>query len=137
MFESGRTRPAFSCKDGPRRHIQPDIKRLLEEKRFFFVEYKENGGTVRLSRVVFWSMQSDDIEEYVRPVWQQTYDSINTGKIDDLPKIEFNHVCHVRPHGTKKDVLPTPHNGPRIRSCFWLDWHYVQDQISIQQDVVK
>lgn len=111
----------------------PDIKRLLEEKRFLFVEYKKDGETARLNRVVFWFMPPNDIEEYVRPVWQQTVDSINTGKIDNFPKIRFNHVCHVRPHGTKKDVLPTPHNGLRIRSCFWLDWHYIQAQIAIHQ----
>jgi hypothetical protein len=108
----------------------PDIKRIFEEKRFLFVEYNQHAGTERLGRVVFWSMSTEDLENHVRPVWQKTFAAIDTGDFGNLPKISNSHICHVRPHGSKGDVLPTHQNTYEIRRSFWLDGRYIQDQIA-------
>lgn len=108
----------------------PQFKKILDETRFLFIEYKSDSTSERLNRVKFWSMPPEDIEAFVRPVWQKTYDSINTGELSNLPEIKFNHKCHVRPHGPADDKLPAPHNEDQIRRSFWLDKQYIQSQMA-------
>ena len=111
-------------------HEMPKFKRILEEQKFLFVVFKNDGETQTLHNVMFWSMAKDDIESFVRPVWQQTRDAISTGMLEMLPKTSFNHVCHVRPHGRNAaDTLPTPRNGEQPKKSFWLDRRYIQAQI--------
>ena len=74
----------------------PKFKQILEDRTFLFVVFKKEAETQVLDNVLFWSMPQEDIEQYVRPVWQQTFDCINTGTIDLLPKTSFNEVSHVR-----------------------------------------
>ena len=109
----------------------PKFKQILEDRTFLFVVFKKEAETQVLDNVLFWSMPQEDIEQYVRPVWQQTFDCINTGTIDLLPKTSFNEVSHVRPHGANKaDTFPTPHNGDQTKKSFWLDKRYIQSQIA-------
>lgn len=107
------------------------IKRTLEEQRFLFVTFEESGGVTRLSRVMFWSMPAEDIESYVKRVWELTREAITTGTLK-FPGITYNHVCHVRPHATKGETFPTPHNGNQTKRCFWLDRAYVAKQAGIR-----
>lgn len=112
----------------------PKIKRLFEEIRFLFVIYKKDTGAIRLSNVQFWSMPKDDIETYVRPVWERTFIAIQEGTLPVLPNSSFNEVCHVRPHARNRhDTFPTPYNGDQVKKCFWLDRRYIQNQISVAE----
>jgi len=116
--------------DGEQDENQPEIRRLFEDTRFLFVVYQKKQNVTRLVNVFFWSMPQEDIETYVRPVWQQTFDAIRGGTLQDLPKSSFNQVCHVRPHArNKRDTLPTPHNGEQVKKCFWLDRRYIQTKV--------
>lgn len=109
----------------------PDIKYRLESTKFLFIIFTKENGVERLGNVRFWSMEKPDIEEYVKPVWSRTYEAVNTGNLGNIPKIAFNHVCHVRPHAANKmDTYPTPHNGSQTKKSFWLDKRYIQSQIS-------
>ena len=117
--------------DGEQDEAMPGIQRLFEETRFLFVVYQRIDGVTRLANVLFWSMPKDDIEAFVRPVWEQTYKAVEGGTLPNLPKSSFNEVCHVRPHArNKEDTLPTPHNGEQVKKCFWLDRRYIQRQIA-------
>ena len=114
----------------------PRFKQILEDRTFLFVVFKKEGATQVLDDVLFWSMPQEHIERYVRPVWQQTFDCINDGTIDLLPKTSFNQVSHVRPHGrNKSDTFPTPHNGDQTKKSFWLDKRYIQSQIAKNKSV--
>jgi len=108
----------------------PRFKRHLEATRFLFVVYSNDGGMTTLNDVFFWSMLPEDIESFVRPVWQRTVDSILSGNLEALPGASFNEVCHVRPHAqNREDTWPTPRNGPQVKKSFWLDKKYIQKQI--------
>ena len=121
--------------DGEQDEDMPEIQRLFDETRFLFVVYQKKDGVTRLVNVLFWSMPKDDIEIFVRPVWEQTVAAIQEGTLPDLPKSSFNEVCHVRPHArNREDTLPTPHNGEQAKKCFWLDKRYIQRQIAVTSD---
>mgnify|MGYP001039935748 CR=1 FL=1 len=118
--------------DGDQDEDMPEIRRLLEETRFLFAVFKKDGSSVKLLKVLFWSMSKDDIEAFVRPVWEHTFDAIQKGTLPDLPKSSFNEVCHVRPHArNREDTLPTPKNGHQVKKCFWLDRRYIQSQLAM------
>lgn len=107
----------------------PTIKRTLLEQRFLFVVFEEAGGVSRLSNVRFWSMPEEDIERFVKSVWQRTRTAIQSGRLEGLPGSTFNYVCHIRQHAPTGATFPTPHNGVQARRCFWLDRRYIHDQI--------
>ena len=75
-------------------------------------------------------MPKDEIERYVRPVWQQTHDLVSIGVFDKFPKTSFNQICHVRPYGNTGEVFPTLRNGDQPKKSFWLDKRYIQAQIA-------
>jgi len=109
----------------------PEIQRVFEETRFLFLIFQKEIEGVRFKNAMFWSMPKDEIDAFVRPVWERTFSAINDGTLPDLPKQDFNRVCHIRPHAqNRKDTLPTPRNGDQVKKCFWLDRRYVQSQIS-------
>jgi len=116
--------------DGEQDEDMPEVQRLFEETRFLFVVYQKADGVIRLDNVFFWSMPPEDIETFVRPVWEKTVEAIVEGRMTELPKSSFNEVCHVRPHArNKKDTLPTPHNGEQVKKCFWLDRRYIETKV--------
>ena len=117
--------------DGEQDVDMPDIRRRFEETRFLFTVYQKKAQVTRLTDVLFWSMPKDDIEAFVRPVWELTFNSIDDGTLPNLPKGSYNRVCHVRPHArASDDTLPTPHNGEQVKKSFWLDRLYIQEQIA-------
>lgn len=117
--------------DGEQDEDMPEVQRLFEETRFLFVVFQRADGIIKLRKVLFWSMPTDDIESFVRPVWEETSKAIQNGTLPDLPKSSFNRVCHVRPHArNKQDTSPTLHNGEQVKKCFWLDKRYIQSQLA-------
>ena len=113
----------------------PRIKRLLEDTRFLFAVFQKSGADIRFKGVKFWSMPKPDIEGYVEPVWQMTYRCIEQGRIQDLPRITFNGVCHIRPHArNSNDTFPTPWNGEQVKRSFWLDKRYIRGHLDIVVD---
>jgi len=124
----------------------PEIKRLLTETQFAIPIWRQKEGLgrkgkllglerYRLEDIVFWRMPEQDIEKYVRPVWERTKWVIQNGEVDSKGFFEFtdstfNSVCHIRPHGRdNKDLLPTLRNGNQRKNCFWLDKKYLMQQI--------
>ena len=118
--------------DGDQDEDMSEIRRLFEETRFLFAVFKKDSGSVKLLKVLFWSMPKNDIETFVRPVWKLTFNAIQEGTLPNLPKSSFNEVCHVRPHArNREDTLPTPKNGHQVKKCFWLDRRYIQSQVAL------
>jgi DNA mismatch repair protein MutH len=133
----------------------------LVEKKFLFIFFKNDGNSYRLERVKFWNMPLKDRKE-VRKVWLNTKKIIQEGRIfkdfakdklgnirvskkgnpirlNNLPKINDNFVCHVRPHGSDStETFPLPVEDKILKvkeyskQCFWLKNTYVRDEIYLK-----
>lgn len=123
------------------------------EKKFLFIIYSittENTNKFKntpkeekqehliLSDIKLWSISDNDLEK-MENLWNETKKIIlngvefiitSKGKENNLPKINFNGVGHVRPHGKNSndiDILPT---GDTITSqCFWLNAEFIQKEL--------
>ena len=94
----------------------------------------------KFKKVKFWNMPTEDLEE-VRRVWERTVATINEGVVftqtahgvsNNLPKQSESRVAHVRPHGRNAaDKLPLPDGRMMTKQCFWLNGHYIAEQIKI------
>jgi DNA mismatch repair protein MutH len=132
----------------PREHISfPYFKpaELLQEKwetstlkaqltvRFFFVIYVEDEtGAYRLRATKFWAMPNQDIEHDVHAVWQETRKRLKLPNKSAMPGASFNKISHVRPHGRDgQDRIQVPAGWYLTKSCFWLDGHYIRDQLDL------
>lgn len=112
----------------------------LAPTKFLFVIFQENDtGELVFSRLQFWNIPDDDLEE-VRRVWERTVETIRNGVIlqqtasgikNNLPKQSESPVAHVRPHGRNAaDKLPLPDGRMMTKQCFWLNNSYIAKQIS-------
>ena len=118
----------------------------FEENRFLFMVFKALGirraQSDKLTDVFtdafLWNMPEEDIEQYVRPVWEELHrlmvdkQSLHYARgTNRIPGPSFNKVFHIRPKGqTNKDTVPLP-NGELIpKQAFWLDKHYIADIIT-------
>lgn len=87
-----------------------------------------------------WNMPSEDIERYVRPVWERVHELLvhktwlNYGIRNKnlLPGQSFNEVCHLRPHTSKgkdsgrpSDITILPSGETITKQGFWLDKRYI------------
>jgi len=134
-----------------------EIKELVE-KKFLFIFFKNESTNYFLEKIVFWNMPFKDRVE-VRKVWLKTKKIIQEGRIfkefaidksgnirhskkgnpirlNNLPKISENIVCHVRPHSKdSNDTFPLPIEDKILKEkkyskqCFWLSSNYVRDEI--------
>lgn len=123
-----------------------DIFKILYTTKFLFVIFKKKGNEYHLKDIVLWNMPYEDINNFVRPVFEHTKMIISKGEIisnfengrykTNFYGSNFNHVCHVRPHDaaginkTKKGLmLPVPDKKTGLTSytkyCFWLDKNYI------------
>lgn len=133
----------------------------IVEKKFLFIFFKNDGNSYRLEKVKFWNMPLTDRKE-VRKVWLKTKKIIQEGRIfkdfakdkhgnirvsikgnpirlNNLPKISDNLVCHVRPHGSDStETFPLPIEDKILKvkeyskQCFWLNNTYVKDEIYLK-----
>jgi DNA mismatch repair protein MutH len=134
----------------------------IVEKKFLFIFFKNDGTSYKLDKVKFWNMPLSDRNE-VRKVWLKTKKTIQEGgifnsyakdkfgnirvsikgnhiKLNNLPKMSENSVCHVRPHGrdsTETYPLPIEDKILKVKEyskqCFWLKNTYVRDEIYLKK----
>lgn len=87
-----------------------------------------------------WNMPEDDIEQYVKPIWETmhtllvAHTPLNYGIRGKnlIPGSSFNSVFHLRPHASKgkdngsaKDRSILPNGEVITKQCFWLDRRYI------------
>lgn len=129
---------------------ESDIFNKFFSTKFLFVVFKKENGTYKLNKMKLRNMPYQDIDKYVKPVFENTKSIISKGNIvkdikngryrTNFPGTTFNGVCHVRPHDqkginkTKNGLeLPVTDNFTRLtrytKHCFWLDKNYIQEQV--------
>jgi DNA mismatch repair protein MutH len=83
-----------------------------------------------LHKVMFWNMQSTDIEGSLKTVWQDTVNKINKGIYSDFIKISDGEIAHIRPKAKDgDDLMITPQGIYEKKKCFWLNASYIKEQI--------
>lgn len=140
--------------------INSDMKDIAE-KKFLFIFFKNNGENYILDMVKFWNMPYNDRKE-VRKIWLKTKRIIQNGnifkdferdslgniryskkgnpiKLNNLPKMSENKICHVRPHGSDStNVYPLPvidkilNTKVYSKQCFWFKNTYIRDEIYLK-----
>lgn len=112
------------------------LRNYLEPTKFLFAIFeKSESGEYVFSRVKFWNIPAEDLEE-VRKVWERTVETIRNGvelyfdgyvTRNNLPKASENRVSHVRPHGRdSSDTYPLPDGREMTKQCFWFNNSYVE-----------
>lgn len=112
---------------------------LLAPTKFMFVIFQEQPDVEYVfSRVKFWNIPNEDLEEVER-VWRRTVETVRNGVkftvtprgvANDLPKQSESRVAHVRPHGQDgQDKRPLPDGRMMTKQCFWLNNTYIAEQI--------
>ena len=118
---------------------ESELYGLLAPTKFMFVIFQEQqDGKYVFSRVKFWNIPNDDLDE-VEQVWRRTVETIRNGvkfsvtsrgAANNLPKQSESRVAHVRPHGHNgQDMRPLPDGRRMTRQCFWLNNTYIAEQI--------
>lgn len=140
--------------------ISSEMKETIERK-FLFIFFKNDGTSYRLEKVKFWNMSQSDRNE-VRRVWLKTKKIIQEGNIfnsyakdrngnlrlsakgnpirlNNLPKMSENLVCHVRPHGKDStETYPLPIEDSILgvkeysKQSFWLKNTYLKTEIYLE-----
>ena len=117
-----------------------EIRETIERK-FFFVFYKSDGESFRLSKTLFWNMNIEELKEF-EDIYNRTRKVIQEGRIvkeikngktlNNFPKIKDSFLGHVRPHAKNKhDVLPLPvpdilsKKDTFTKQSFWLNNHFI------------
>lgn len=127
-----------------------DIFNKFYTTKFLFVVFKKKDGEYRLKKAKMWNMPYQDIEKYIKPVFENTKELIKKGEIvkeikygkfyTNFLNSSYNHVCHVRPHDqksineTNKGLeLPVKDKVTGLtkytKHCFWLDRNYILKQL--------
>lgn len=101
--------------------------------KFLIVIFKESeNGIYHLHAHKFWNMPLEDYET-ARNVWEDTRSKIARGDYNHFIKQKKPEgvygVAHVRPHGIKGQMVPTPQGGYEPPKSFWLDKAYVKNKI--------
>lgn len=118
---------------------ESEFYEYLAPAKFAFIIFQEDdAGELVFSRVKFWNIPAEDLEEVGR-VWMRTVETIRrgvrlektpSGVQNDLPKSSESSVAHVRPHGKDgNDKLPLPDGRMMTKQCFWLNNTYIAEQI--------
>ena len=110
--------------------IDSTLYQRLTEKKYLFVIFQYgDDGKIYFKEAKFWNMPHGDVEE-ARKVWTETVKRIKSGRADDLPKISYNPVCHVRPHAqNRSDTRQTPTGEYVVKKSFWLNAGYLREQV--------
>ena len=103
--------------------------------KFFFVVFRKSpdgkANKTKLEKAFFWNMPLSDltIAEFL---WNDTKKKVQDGDFSHFltktskENIEKgNNICHVRPHGTKGQKVPTPQGTNEQPKCFWLNNDYI------------
>lgn len=113
---------------------ESDWYKILTSKFFFVVFRKSSDGKAnktKLEKAFFWNMPLADLS-FAEFLWNDTKNKVVNGDYNHfLTKTskenveKGNNVCHVRPHGTKGQTVPTPQGTNELPKCFWLNNHYI------------
>lgn len=125
--------------------------RTFYQTKFLFVIFefnqtkKENPNRkLYFKGIKLWNMPVPTIEKEIRELWEEVNKVINEGiqieykkrgdkvvEANNLPKINFNGVAHIRPkarNGADKVALP---DGQHItKQCYWLNNSYIAQIIN-------
>jgi DNA mismatch repair protein MutH len=122
------------------------IRQRFQETKFLFVvfEFKETkkqnpNRDLYLKGIKLWNMPYQTIETEIKQLWEEINKVVHEGvkivykkhgnkivETNNLPKIKFNGVTHVRPKGKDGSDKVTLPNGTRItKQCFWLNNNYI------------
>lgn len=113
---------------------ESDWYKTLSSKFFFVVFRKSPDGKANKTKLVkafFWNMPLADLL-FAEFLWNDTKDKVKNGDYSHFltktskENVEIdNNVCHVRPHGTKGQTVPTPQGTNEQPKCFWLNNDYI------------
>ncbi|MBR4997030.1 MAG: hypothetical protein IKY84_04125 [Bacteroidaceae bacterium] len=107
---------------------ESDWHKTLASKFFFVVFRKSADGrkeNMRLEKAFFWNMPYSDLK-ITEWLWNDTKGKVIEGDYDNFITTKTNNkVCHVRPHGTKGQVVATPQGIWVQPKCFWLNNDYI------------
>ena len=116
---------------------------LFEENRMLLCSFRNDGTSTHphdsmddvFEGSFLWNMPEEDIENYVRPVWERVHELMVKKELlhygesrgsNLLPGQNFNKVCHFRPHGqTGKDRIDLPNGESITKQSVWLDRRYI------------
>ncbi|MFC4799433.1 Sau3AI family type II restriction endonuclease [Neobacillus sp. GCM10023253] len=126
------------------------IRQRFQETKFLFVvfEFKETkkenpDRDLYLKGIKLWNMPYNTIESEIRQLWEEINKVVKAGvniefkkhgkklvETNNLPKIGFNGVTHVRPKGADGSDKVTLPNGQRItKQCYWLNNTYIAEVV--------
>lgn len=111
-----------------------DWYKTLNSKFFFVVFRKSPDGKAnktKLEKAFFWNMPLSDLN-FAEFIWNDTKNKVENGDYSHFltktskENVDMgNNVCHVRPHGTKGQTVPTPQGTNELPKCFWLNNDYI------------
>lgn len=130
-----------SWEDSYLRHRFMQTKFLLVVFDFRETEKENPDRKLYFKGIKLWNMPLQTIETEVKQLWEEINRVIKEGvqigyrphgkkivETNNLPKIRFNGIAHVRPKGndgTDKVTLP---DGQRMtKQCYWLNNSYIAD----------
>lgn len=118
------------------------FRRWMKWVTFLFIIYKRDShGDIRLIGSQCWEMPPEDIEQYVKPVWEKTKEVIESGSlwyVDRRGKRHYNFtskkenpVCHIRDCAwDNKDTNELPDGSKCQTRGFGLDNNYIMKQLN-------
>ena len=111
-----------------------DWYKTLNSKFFFVVFRKSPDGKAnktKLEKAFFWNMPLSDLN-FAEFIWNDTKNKVEKADYSHFltktskENVDMgNNVCHVRPHGTKGQTVPTPQGTNELPKCFWLNNDYI------------
>lgn len=138
--------PAFKFYDiSIQKWENSDLKETLETTKYMFFIFKKQKGEYIFKGIKLWNMPKSDIENYVKLVWLETRNIINSGlivkeidkygnRITNFPGMGQYPVCHVRPHAkNSKDTYSLPYKDLKTglreytKHCFWINNKYLEE----------
>lgn len=106
-----------------------NLHRYLEEYKYLFIFWRQEGDEYILDKISFWNMPAVDILE-AKKVWEKTRECLKNNKLNEFPKMKENKVCHVRPKAkNKKDTVKTHLGSDMGKKAFWINGTYIRDNI--------
>lgn len=127
-----------------------DFRDLIEQKKFLFVIFKNDGDGFVLRKAMFWSAPLDDLDTKGKAVFDKLKTVLTNGEIvrgfrqqknktirlTNFPGMKFNGFIHIRPHGQdSNDTYPLPVADKLTgvtsytKQCFWFNNSYIEKVI--------
>lgn len=130
---------------------ESEIRERFYQTKFLFVIFefkqtkKENPNReLYFKGIKLWNMPAPTIEKEIRELWEEVNTVVNEGikleyktrgdktvEVNNLPKMNFNGVAHIRPkarNGADKVTLP---DGQQItKQCYWLNSSYIASVVA-------